>query len=99
MEFHPGMLGTTGTDPQGLLEFLRHYCFMCHSFKINRPFTFEDFVARYTKSAAMLPLQGLGELEDLVCENIWWRPPPPLAVFEHPEASARAKAWKAATEP
>merc|ERR1711871_1432578 len=36
MEFHPGMLGTTGTDPEGLLSFLQHYCFTCHSFKIDR---------------------------------------------------------------
>merc|ERR1711920_1195134 len=40
LEFHPGMLGSTGTDPLGLLGFLQHYCFLCHSFKITRPYTF-----------------------------------------------------------
>merc|ERR1712151_1087976 len=59
MEFHPGMLGSTGTDPEGLLEFLQHYCFLCHSFKIDHPMGFADFVARYTASAEALPLQGL----------------------------------------
>ncbi|CAK0806365.1 unnamed protein product, partial [Prorocentrum cordatum] len=59
VEFHPGMLGTTGTDPQGLLEFLQHYCFVCHSLKIDRPHTFSDFVGRYTASADVLPTQGL----------------------------------------
>jgi len=75
LEFHPGMLGTTGTDPRGLLEFLRHYCFFCHSLKTDRPYSFEDFVARYTSDPSMLPMQGLGALEDLVCQNIAWRPP------------------------
>merc|ERR1711933_356845 len=78
IEFHPGMLGTTGTDPEGLLRFLRHYCFLCHSLKIERPYTFPDFVARYLSSAEALPVQGLGALEDLVCQNLWWQPPPPL---------------------
>jgi len=73
MEFHPGMLGSTGTDPQGLLEFLQHYCFSCQSFKIDRPLSFADFVARYTASVEALPVQGLGKLEDLLCVNSWWR--------------------------
>merc|ERR1740121_3524674 len=34
LEFHPGMLGSTGTDPRGLLEFLQHYCFLCHSMRM-----------------------------------------------------------------
>lgn len=99
MEFHPGMLGSTGTDPAGLLAFLQHYCFLCHSFKIDRPLNFEDFVGRYTSSNAMLPLQGLGELEDLVCENLWWRPPPPLAPSQPIRTDPRAQAWEAATSP
>merc|ERR1719277_1253714 len=60
VEFHPGMLGSTGTDPLGLLAFLQHYCFLCHSFKIDRPHSLEEFVARYTSSADVLPVQGLG---------------------------------------
>jgi len=99
MEFHPGMLGTTGTDPEGLLRFLQHYCFLCHSFKTDRPMYFQDFVQRYTSSAAMLPLQGLGELEDLVCENLWWRPPPPLSVSQPVAADPRALAYEASTAP
>lgn len=75
LEFHPGMLGSTGTDPSGLLDFLRHYCFLCHSLKINRPYGFREFVARYTTNEQMLPLQGLGALEDLICQNLAWRPP------------------------
>lgn len=78
IEFHPGMLGTTGTDPEGLLQFLQHYCFLCHSLKIARPYTFPAFVARYLSSSKTLPIQGLGALEDLVCQNLWWQPPPPL---------------------
>lgn len=74
LEFHPGMLGTTGTDPVGLLAFLRHYCFFCHSARIDRPHAFEEFVARYTSHAAALPLQGLGAMEDLVCQNLRFRP-------------------------
>lgn len=74
MEFNPGMLGTTGTDPNGLLSFVQYYGFLCHSFKIDRPLSFEDFVRRYTEDSDMLPMQGLGELEDLVCENLWWQP-------------------------
>merc|ERR1740123_1279436 len=70
LEFHPGMLGATGTDPRGLLEFLRHYCFLCHSLKIDRPYEFPEFVARYTTNEQMLPLQGLGALEDLICQNL-----------------------------
>jgi len=70
MEFHPGMLGTTGTDPVGLLGFLRHYGFLCHSSKIDRPHDFEEFVARYTSNPKWLPLQGLGALEDLTCQNM-----------------------------
>lgn len=97
MEFHPGMLGTSGTDPQGLLEFLQHYCFLCHSFKIDRPLNFESFVGRYYESAKMLPLQGLGELEDIVCENLWWRPPPDLAAYQPAETDQRAQAYEAAT--
>jgi len=31
--------------------------------------SFRDFVARYVTPAAT-PLQGLGELEDLICENL-----------------------------
>ncbi|CAE8695117.1 unnamed protein product, partial [Polarella glacialis] len=71
LEFHPGMLGSSGTDPEGLLKFLQHYCFRCHSLKIDRPHNFSEFVARYTSSAS-LPMQGLGELEDLVCESLTW---------------------------
>lgn len=71
LEFHPGMLGSSGTDPRGLLEFLRHYCFKCYSLKIESPLSFTDFVSRYTSSAS-LPMQGLGELEDLICENQAW---------------------------
>jgi len=78
LEFHPGMLGSTGTDPLGLLEFLRHYCFLCHSLKIHRPYSLRDFVARYTSSREVLPVQGLGAIEDLVCQNLAWEPPPPL---------------------
>eukprot|EP00933_Yihiella_yeosuensis_P080773 TRINITY_DN9425_c1_g1_i1.p1 TRINITY_DN9425_c1_g1~~TRINITY_DN9425_c1_g1_i1.p1 ORF type:complete len:543 (-),score=84.84 TRINITY_DN9425_c1_g1_i1:137-1765(-) len=72
LEFHPGMLGSSGTDPHGLLRFLQHYCFKCHSLKIEKPTSFIDFVARYVSSAT-LPMQGLGELEDLICENKAWR--------------------------
>ncbi|CAE7533492.1 CYP71D11 [Symbiodinium sp. CCMP2592] len=72
MEFHPGMLGSSGTDPEGLLEFLRHYCFRCFSLKIRETQSFEAFVARYVTPQAT-PLQGLGELEDLVCENTAWQ--------------------------
>merc|ERR1712224_1031453 len=99
MGFHPVMLGTTGTDPEGLLTFLQHYCFICHSFKIDRPFNFEDFVGRYTQSAKMLPLQGLGELEDLVCEYLWWRPAQPLSRAQPFETDPRIQAWEAATAP
>lgn len=69
MEFHPGMLGSSGTDPEGLLHFLHHYCFRCFSLKIEQMQSFRDFVARYVTPAAT-PLQGLGELEDLICENL-----------------------------
>merc|ERR1740121_977625 len=86
LEFHPGMLGSTGTDPLGLLRFLRHYCFLCHSFKIDRPFSLADFVARYTASLDVLPVQGLGAIEDLVCQNLHWKPPPPLAARRSAEA-------------
>eukprot|EP00405_Crypthecodinium_cohnii_P034427 CAMPEP_0206532094 /NCGR_PEP_ID=MMETSP0325_2-20121206/4155_1 /ASSEMBLY_ACC=CAM_ASM_000347 /TAXON_ID=2866 /ORGANISM="Crypthecodinium cohnii, Strain Seligo" /LENGTH=531 /DNA_ID=CAMNT_0054028461 /DNA_START=45 /DNA_END=1636 /DNA_ORIENTATION=- len=75
LEFHPGMLGSTGTNPLGMLNFLRHYCFLCHSLKIDRPFTLEEFVARYTESVDVLPVQGLGAIEDLVCQNLAYRPP------------------------
>lgn len=79
LEFHPVMLGSTGTDPLGLLEFVRHYCFLCHSLKIQQPFSLSDFVARFISDAEVLPLQGLGAIEDLVCQNLYWRKPPPLA--------------------
>merc|ERR1712194_785836 len=74
LEFHPGMLGSTGTDPRGLLQFLQYYCFLCHSMRIDRPTEFSEFVARYTASADVLPMQGLGALEDLLCQNLNWRP-------------------------
>ncbi|CAK9053193.1 unnamed protein product [Durusdinium trenchii] len=69
MEFHPGMLGSSGTDPEGLLHFLHHYCFRCFSLKIEQAQSFSHFVARYVTPEAT-PLQGLGQLEDLVCENL-----------------------------
>eukprot|EP00434_Breviolum_minutum_P033651 symbB.v1.2.029778.t1/scaffold3296.1/size59544/2 len=72
MEFHPGMLGSSGTDPEGLLHFLHHYCFRCFSLKIDQMQSFSDFVAKYVTPSAT-PLQGLGALEDLICENLAWR--------------------------
>lgn len=44
----------------------------CFSLKIERETSFEAFVARYVTKQAT-PLQGLGELEDLICENMAWR--------------------------
>eukprot|EP00928_Gymnodinium_smaydae_P012628 TRINITY_DN1457_c5_g1_i1.p1 TRINITY_DN1457_c5_g1~~TRINITY_DN1457_c5_g1_i1.p1 ORF type:complete len:522 (+),score=108.34 TRINITY_DN1457_c5_g1_i1:136-1701(+) len=79
LEFHPGMLGTTGTDPEGLIKFLQHHCFFCHSQKIDRPFEVREFVERYTRNREALPVQGLGALEDLTCQQMSptapaWRP-------------------------
>ena len=34
--------------------------------------SFSDFVAKYVTPSAT-PLQGLGALEDLICENLAWR--------------------------
>eukprot|EP00929_Paragymnodinium_shiwhaense_P054191 TRINITY_DN27154_c0_g3_i2.p1 TRINITY_DN27154_c0_g3~~TRINITY_DN27154_c0_g3_i2.p1 ORF type:complete len:499 (+),score=66.30 TRINITY_DN27154_c0_g3_i2:98-1594(+) len=85
LEFHPGMLGTTGTDPKGMLDFLRHYCFLCHSLKIDRPHSFDEFVERYTSDPEALPMQGLGMLEDLICENLAWRPSAPFSAAKRLE--------------
>mmetsp|Transcript_38510 Transcript_38510/g.122536 ORF Transcript_38510/g.122536 Transcript_38510/m.122536 type:complete len:175 (+) Transcript_38510:925-1449(+) len=92
LEFHPGMLGSTGTDPLGMLAFLRHYCFLCHSFKIDRPYGLQEFVARYTSSAEVLPVQGLGAIEDIVCQNLAWRPP------HSPIAPRGQRSWAESSE-
>jgi hypothetical protein len=78
LEYHPAMLATSGTDHEGILHFLAHYGFLCYSLKTNRDFgamkavSFEEFADRYRKSDR-LKLQGMGAIEDLICENRWWR--------------------------
>lgn len=93
LEFHPGMLGSTGTDPRGLLEFLQHYCFICHSMRIDRPHNFTEFVARYTSSTDVLPMQGLGALEDLLCQNLHWRPPTTPFAASQDDVQTQSGRW------
>ena len=75
MEYHPAMLATTGTDPEGILHFLAHYGFQCYSLKLPsmNPVTFQEFTSWYLEPSR-LKLKGMGELEDLFCENVYFTP-------------------------
>ena len=53
-----------------LIDHAKYKLSGCFSLKIERATSFEAFVARYVTKGT--PLQGLGELEDLICENMAW---------------------------
>jgi len=79
-EYQPAMLGTSGSDPEGLLWFIAHYGFHCYSLKLPAggmptglgSMSFREFSDQYLR-ADRLKLRGMGGIEDIICENRYWK--------------------------
>lgn len=74
MEYQPSMLATAGTDHEGILHYLAHYGFQCYSLKLpdySTPMSFKAFADQY-RTPERLRLRGMGSIEDVMCENMYW---------------------------
>ena len=83
-EYQPAMLGTSGSDHEGLLHFVAHYGYLCYSLKLPgsvrgngglggalASMSFRDFADQYLR-ADRLKVRGMGSIEDIICENRYW---------------------------